>query len=162
MSIKQLWSPQGLLDSRSSPGIGQPHLGHAHFWERAMSRRQFIQTVAGATGAILGSRLWMPALAWADEPSDPNDPKPIPGGFQPPIPGAPFIHVFLPGHGNEPSTITDFKGAVGLANIAGTGTGTNTKTGEKTSLLFDVDMRFMKGTFIALNGRRHRGTFGFI
>jgi len=41
-------------------------------------------------------------------------PRPIPGGID--VGGTTF-HVFLPGAGNEPSTITDFKGLVGLANI---------------------------------------------
>ena len=159
MSIKQLWPPQGHADSRGSPGLRHRHLGHTHFWERAMSRRQFLKGAAGLTSAIAGASLWTPALALAHEPSHPNDPGPIPGGIQTPFG---FFHVFSPGHGNEPSTITDFRGAVGIAMLGGTGTGTNTKTGKETRLLFDVDMRFMKGTYIALNGSRHTHTFGFI
>jgi hypothetical protein len=89
-------------------------------------------------------------------------PRPIPGGVQPFGPGTEVFHVFLPGPGAEPSTITDFHGNVALANVDGTGTGTDTTTGNTTSLLFDVDMRFMQGTFIATDGNTHKGTFTFI
>lgn len=50
---------QALMQSRD----GSPRVGHAHFWQRAMSRGQFSETAAGATGAALTSGLWMPALA---------------------------------------------------------------------------------------------------
>jgi hypothetical protein len=47
---------------------GHRYVGHAHFWERAMlSRRQFMMTAAGATGAVLSSGLWLPAVAHAAE-----------------------------------------------------------------------------------------------
>jgi hypothetical protein len=44
----------------------------------------------------------------------------------------------------------------------GTGTGTNTDTGTTTSLLFDVDMRFMQGVYIGLDGEKHNSTFDLI
>lgn len=135
------------------------YVGHSHFWERAMlSRRQFMMTAAGATGAILSSGLWMPGLALADGAA----PIPIPGGTPILGPGTEVFHVFPPIHGVEPSTIFDFNGFVGLAHMQGTGTGTNTGTGTSTPLLFDVDNRFMKGVYVGVDGKKHHGTFGFI
>ena len=141
---------------------GHRYIGHTHFWERAMlSRRQFIRTSVGATGAVLSSGLWLPAVAHADE-DDHVAPRPIPGGSRILGPGTEVFHVFGPVHGVEPSTIFDFKGFVGVAHIQGTGTGTNTRTGTTSTLLFDVDNRFMKGVYIGVDGEKHTGTFGFI
>ena len=123
-----------------------------------LSRRQFMTAAAGATGVVLGSGFWIPGLALAND----NAPRPIPGGLQPFGPGTEVFHVFLPGHGAEPSTITDFHGFIGIAEIQGTGTGTDTSTGATTSLLFDTDTRFMKGVYIGVDGEKHSGTFGFI
>src|SRR5207249_12276230 len=98
-----------MLTSRAHPQDtgpwrdGHRHQGHAHFWDRAMSRGRFIGTVAGATGAALSARLWLPALAQAAAPSDAT-PKPIPGGFT--FDGTLF-HI-SGGPGAEPSSITDF------------------------------------------------------
>jgi hypothetical protein len=115
-------------------------------------------TAGGAAGAVLTSSLWWPAAAAASEHVE-RAPRPIPGGID--VGGTTF-HVFLPGSGNEPSTITDFKGLVGLANIGGTGTGRDMTTGKTTTLVFDADMRFMKGTFVDNDGHRRHGTFGFV
>jgi hypothetical protein len=155
---KQLRIPQ-----RDSPDIGQSHsghhyVGHTHFWERAMlSRRQFLGTAAGATGIVLGSGLWMPgqALAWGDGAA----PKPIPGGI---VVGGKLFHVFPVAPGIEPSSITDFHGSIGMAQVQGTGTGTHTDTGHQQGLTFDTDMRFMQGVYIGVDGKKHQGTFGFI
>ena len=153
------------IPQRDSPVTGQSHdgynyVGHTHFWERAMmSRRQFVSTAAGATGVVLSSGLWMPAVAQAQASGSQVDPKPIPGGF---TAFGVFIHHFLPGPVNEPSQITDFHGVIGLANLKGTGTGIIKQTGASTPLLFAVDNRFMKGTYIGVDGERHRGTFAFI
>src|SRR5713226_3249352 len=107
-----------------------------------MSRRQFIGAAAGATGAVLGlgSGLVLPRLALAAG----SDPNPIPGGF---VLGGQLFHVFFLGEGNEPSTITDFKGFVGVADVQGTGTGINTRTGFHETLHYDTDVRFMQGTY---------------
>jgi hypothetical protein len=67
------------------------------------------------------------------------------------FPGTPF-HVMFP-DSEEPSSITDFNGFVGATDIQGTGT---------SGLLFDLDMRFMKGVYVGMDGRVHRGTFGFV
>ncbi len=135
---------------------GPRHFGHAHFWERAMmSRRKFIGAAAGTTGAILASGLWMPKLALAAG----SDPNPIPGGI---VVGGQLFHVFLLGEGNEPSTITDFKGSVGVAQVQGTGKAINTRTGFHENLNYDTDVRFMQGIYIGMDGRQYSDTFGFI
>ena len=144
------------------PQGGQRHRGHAHFWERAMSRGVFIKTAAGATGAMVTSGLWMPGLARAAPATDAT-PKPISGRFT--VPGVGTFDVsggIENGVIQEPATITDFKGIVGLAFVQGTGTGTDTATGATTSLLFDSDNRFMVGEYVAVDGHRYRGTFGFV
>ena len=151
------------ISLRDAPIVGQSHnghryVGHTHFWERAMmSRRQFMMTAAGTTGAVLSSGLWMPGVAQAQ--GSRVDPKPIPGGF---TAFGVFIHHFPPGPVNEPSQITDLHGSIGLANLKGTGTGINRDTGAPTPLLFAVDNRFMKGIYIGVDGKKHTGTFGFI
>jgi hypothetical protein len=127
---------------------GRRHVGHTHFWERALSRRQFIQTAAGVTGVVLGSRLWRPTLIQAGS-SDSAEPKPVP-------------KIFLPsdelGMVNEPSSIADFNGFVGQAHVQGTGRDTTTDA----PLLFDADVRFMQGVFIGVDALSRVGTFGFV
>ncbi len=128
-----------------------PFVGHTHFWERAMSRRQFVATSAVATGAALTSGFWLPMLVDAAG----IDPNPIPvGGI-----GGDF-RVFLPGPGNEPSTITDFDGSVGVADLSGTGTAKG--HGPTRTLPFDADVRFMKGRYVGKDGQQHSGTFCFV
>jgi hypothetical protein len=125
----------------------------------AVSRRQFLGT-AGATGVGLGlgSGLLTSAAAVADSGGSAVLPRPIPSGFVTPV--GVFIHHHLPGRGIEASQITDFRGTIGLAQLAGTGTGTLNGTSSK--LNFEIDNRFMQGTYVGVDGRRHRGTFGFI
>jgi len=125
----------------------------------AVSRRQFLGT-AGATGVGLGlgSGLLTSAAAVADSGGSAVLPRPIPSGFVTPV--GVFIHHHLPGRGIEASQITDFKGTIGLAELTGTGTGTLNGTSSK--LNFEIDNRFMQGTYVGVDGRRHRGTFGFI
>ena len=88
-------------------------------------------------------------------------PKHIPGGLRIFGPGTRVFHLCPRGAGNEPITITDFDGVVGIATIKGSGTAENGK-GEKSTRPFDVDMRFMKGRYIGRDGQEHEGTFGFI
>ena len=129
-----------------------PSIGHAHFWERAMSRRQFLATTAAASGAALTSPLWLPTIAEASS----LDPVPIPmnPGF--------FNYRVSGGPGTELSSIFNFRGVTGMATVQGKGTGWDTETGEKTRYSFDSDNRFMQGEYIGVTGRRHRGTFGFV
>ncbi|MGN6176747.1 MAG: twin-arginine translocation signal domain-containing protein [Streptosporangiaceae bacterium] len=125
----------------------------------AVSRRQFLGT-AGATGVGLGlgSGLLTSTVAVAGSGGSAVLPRPIPSGFVTPF--GVFIHHHLPGRGIEASQITDFKGTIGLAQLTGTGTGTLNGTSSK--LNFEIDNRFMQGTYVGVDGRRHRGTFGFI
>jgi hypothetical protein len=150
------------------PGVADPKdavspWGHPHFWQRALSRRQFVRVAGGtaATGLALGSTVLGPGLsrAWAGTSTLP---LPIKGGIQPFGPNTEVFHLFLPGQGNEPSTIRDFNGLVGLANVAGTGTGTKKKSGESKELAFDVDCRFMQGKYVGRDRLVHTGTFGFV
>lgn len=134
------------LQTPTPEGEQQPYVGHAHFWERALSRRQVITTAAAGTAVVLGSGLLAPELALAGRAFVP--PKPIPETI---APGAPF-HILDPGS-EEPSSITDFDGFVGATEIQGTGT---------DGLLFDADMRFMKGKYVGVDGKIHHDTFGFV
>jgi hypothetical protein len=120
--------------------------GHTHFWDRALSRRQVIVSAAAGAAAVVGAELLTPGMVEAE--ASLIAPKPIPETL---MPGLPF-HVLSPGS-EEPSTITDFKGVVGATEIQGTGT---------DGLLFDVDMRFIQGTYIGVNGKIQSGTFGFV
>src|SRR5437762_323465 len=112
----------------------------------SMSRRHFLHAAVGALG-VLGAGFPWATRAWGAG----RDPKPIPGGVPGPS-GKPFIHHYFPGPadatvtpdgppgqsranpGSDPSTITDFDGFIGVAHVQGTGTGTNTDTGETSAL----------------------------
>jgi hypothetical protein len=97
-------------------------------------------------------------------------PTPIPGSNQ--IPFGPLLHVFLPlppavtlpfsgtqlqGLDTEPSIITGYRGFTALAYLAGSATGSD---GRRYHL--EADMRAMEGTYVATDGTRQRGLFGFI
>jgi len=136
------------------------HARHRHFWQSALSRRQFMGTAAGAAGAALTADLWLPLFAEAQGLGG-AAPKPLPGGIQPFGPGTEVFHLNLPAPGMNPSTITDFNGVVAFTEVQGTGTGTDTTTGATTPLLFDVDVRFFDGVYLGADGKSHQGTFGF-
>jgi hypothetical protein len=93
-------------------------------------------------------------------------PTPIPGGLQ--IPGLGLIHVFAPGPPEvtlpfsgtqlqgldvEPSVITNYTGTTAVAFHVGS-------DGARYNL--ETDMRAIQGTYIATDGSRRHGTFGFI
>ena len=147
----------------SPPVPGSRHRGHAHFWQRAFSRRRFIQTGAAAGLFLLGGGRWAPASAAVAG----GTPKPIPGGFVfgPPV-GDELFHNFAPGVfdplNTDPSGIFDFNGHIGYAVVDGTGTGRNHSTHERTRLSFETDLRFMQGTYVAEDGRHRHGTFCLI
>ena len=124
-----------------------------------VSRRRFLGA-AGATGVglSLGSGLLTPVAAMADGGESTVLPRPIPSGFVTPV--GVFIHHHLPARGIEASQITDFRGTIGLAQVTGTGTGM--LNGTSSTLSFEIDNRFMQGTYVGVDGRRHQGTFGFI
>ena len=132
---------------------------------RSVTRRQVIGGMAAATAGIL--LVPSPLAAAAAGPDDDSGnrressvlPRPIPGGVLTPV--GVFIHHFPgPIRGAEESQITDFKGFVGGAHITGAGTGT--VAGVHKRLTFDLDNRFMQGTYVGVDGHRHFGTFGFI
>jgi hypothetical protein len=131
------------------------YVGHTHFWERALTRRQFIGTSALVGGAAVTAPLWSSALAGA---ATMVDPRPIPQTI---FPGAPF-HIELLAANAEPSSITDFKGIVGGVDLIGTGVGTDTATGAETHLFTAIDNRFMQGAYVGVDGKRHQATFGFV
>jgi hypothetical protein len=144
------------------------HVGHAHFWERALTRRQFLGTAAVAGGAAATSPLWIPQLAQAAG----GTPTPIPGGTLLPFQTTPF-HFYFPttnpfspftienGQG-DPSLVFDFKGNVSVAELNGTGTGTDTATDKEMAMFWAADVRTMKGTFVFEGGHTGRGAFAFI
>ena len=134
------------------------HLGHVHWRQQVLSRRNFVGAIAGATGLLATSGLWIPAVAQAPDAS----PKPISGGIQPLGPGTEVFHFNLPAPGVELSMITDFDGTLGVAALTGTGAGTNTTTGATSKLNFDTDMRFMRGNYIGMDGVQHIGAFAFV
>ncbi len=126
--------------------------------ESLLSRRQFVRTAAGAAGVLLGAGL-LPSNALAAR----DDPRPLPGGIHLPfVPEVDIVHFYMPGPLNEVSTITDFNGHIGQAHLIGTGTGIDTDTGEEKDLNFEADMRFMKGEYIGVDGRRRHGAFAFL
>jgi hypothetical protein len=139
--------------------------GHAHFWQRALSRRQVVRTASGL--AIAGLGLGRAGHLLAQEGATAT-PKPIPGGID--LGGGQLIHVYDYSPGWEPSTITDFLGMVGINHLRTEGTVTKgggngglnppTATGDRLSV--DVDMRFMQGTYVGEDGQTHQGTFGFV
>jgi hypothetical protein len=141
-------------------------VGHAHCWERALSRRQLLGTAAGAAGAAATAGLWLPAHAEAAGLPG-SRPNPIPGGtdtpfgrlhFYFPTDGPPGAKTIESGEG-DPSTIGDFNGKVGVAEFPRTGTGTDS-TG--TPMNWGADVRFMTGEYVGLDGRKHRAAFAFV
>ena len=121
------------------------------------TRRQFLRRGAVAVGGVAALGLWQTAGAFG---APRGDARPIPGGFNANfelVPQNPLIHVLPPAMGFEMATITDFNGVVAATEIQGTAQGSN-----GSSFTFDADMRFMQGTYVALDGRVHENTFGFV
>lgn len=136
-----------------------PHL-LSHHARHGLSRRAFIGTMAGTAGTALGAAL-LPGGVLAGKP--PNAaPKPTTNAVVLPPPAPPLtFHFTFFGPGIDPSSITDFNGFVGVADVQGTGTATN-PNGTKETLLFDTDMRFMSGVYVGVDGAVHKGNFGFV
>jgi len=128
-----------------------------HHARHRLSRRAFIGGAAVTTGATLGSGLLWPTAGLATSFSSPP-PKPTPATTD--VNGVDF-HFTVFGPGVDPSSITDFKGFVGVADVRGSGTARN-PDGSVETLLYDTDMRFMKGVYVGQDGATHRGTFGFV
>src|SRR5207253_9867366 len=135
---------------------------HAQLAQRAsragLSRSELVRRGAVVAGGIAGLGLLDAASAFGAQGS--SDPRPIPGGFDAnfnPVPSNPFIHVLPPAVGFEMSTITDFNGVIAAGEIRGTAHGT-----DGSSFTFDADMRFMRGVYVSMDGRRREGSFGFV
>jgi len=136
------------------PGV----LSSSHHARHALSRRALIGgAAAAAAGASLGSGLLWPAAGSAKALSAA---APRPTRAKVTIHGVTF-HLTSFGPGMDPSSITDFKGLIGVADVRGHGTARH-PDGRVEKLLFDTDMRFMKGVYVGLDGKVHRGTFGFV
>ena len=148
------------------------HRGHSHSPGQGLSRRRVLGT-AGAAGALLVSGF--PVRAFGAKPGT-GVPKP-----QPHITNGPFgqsLHFYFPGpvdgsvaptdptgahpDGRDPSTIYDFNGFIGSADLVLSGTGTDLATLATAPYTFHTDMRFMKGVFIDTEGRTQKGSFAFI
>jgi len=128
----------------------------SHHARHALTRRAFIGSMAAAAGAAVGVGL-IPAVVRAGNPSST---APVPTSNTTVIGGKTF-HFTSFGPGIDPSSINDFNGFVGVADVQGTGTGTN-PDGSTETLLFDTDMRFMSGVYVGTDGAVHHGTFGFV
>ena len=128
-----------------------------HAAHRLVSRRAFMGGAAGLTAAALGASVLRAPAAWAKSGSV-VVPKPTTNVLS--LGGLDF-HLTSFGPGMDPSSITDFNGFVGVADVQGTGTGTNAD-GFQEPLLFDTDMRFMDGQFVGVDGKVHQGVFGFV
>jgi hypothetical protein len=149
--------PQFNGDSSGWPGLFNS-LSSSHHASHGLSRRVFLGGAAAATGASLGSGLLWPATGAAAGVSTPPAPKPTTATIT--VSGITF-HVDFFGAGVDPSSITDFNGFVGVADVRGKGTATH-PDGSTETLLFDTDMRFMKGVYVGVDGAVHHGTFGFV
>src|ERR1700687_591335 len=134
----------------------------------SISRRNFIRASAGAagTGLVLSSALPKPLLG-AEEAhrSCPVDPHPLPHTIATPF--ATTIPHFFPGPvegvdpvtGHDPSEIFDFSGVIAQADLLLSGTWTDLNSGDTAPYDFHADMRFMKGQFVAADGKTHKGAF---
>ena len=128
-----------------------------HAAHRLVSRRAFMGGAAGLTATALGASVLRAPAAWAKSGSV-VVPKPTTNVLS--LGGLDF-HLTSFGPGMDPSSITDFNGFVGVADVQGTGTATN-PDGSQHPLLFDTDMRFMDGQFVGVDGKVHQGVFGFV
>jgi len=147
--------------------LNHSHMGHAHFWERAMTRRKFLGSAALAGGAAATAGIWLPELARAAAFAE-ADPAAIPGGTLLPFQPTPF-HFFFPTGGpsgvtvksgqGDPSLITNFDGMVGVADV---GDNMGTEVGTGTRLHWKADVRFMKGTYVGTEGDTRTGAFAFV
>ncbi len=116
-----------------------------------LSRRRLLQraVLAAAAGVLPWPARALRHTAFAGYNG--AEPVPIPGGVR-------NAHFFVPGRGSMVSTINNFSGRVGVADLAGTGSGL-LPDGTAEQLTFRVDNRFMLGDYIGANGQRYGGAF---
>jgi len=137
-----------------------------------LTRRQFLKAGAATAALALGVDLHSPQTAWAARKPSSADPRPIPYGTPFLGPTGPLFHVQPPGYPipgldtnpatNNPATITDFNGAVGLMYVGGQGQHHDLVTDQTMAVYWEVDMRFMVGEYVAKDGQHRHGTFGLI
>src|SRR6516165_709814 len=108
------------LDASVIPSAARSAPGH-HATHRLVSRRAFMGGAAGLTATALGASVFRAPAAWAKSASL-AVPKPTTSVFS--LGGQDF-HLSFFGHGVDPSSITDFNGFVGVADVQGTGTASN-------------------------------------
>lgn len=131
------------------------------------SRRNVMKgaLVAGAAAVASGPLFASPAAAAARSGGGGGgsaEPRPIPFTAHPMV-GNIDIHSFPPMRGLEHLDITDFKGVVGVASTAGTGTNINLRTGEREEgLPYHTDLRFFAGSYVGMDGELHEQTFAHI
>jgi hypothetical protein len=96
----------------------------------------------------------------APKPRD-TEPRPIPGGDFIPfgvihqyVPGPIGVHPLTEGVDVEPNGLTDFRGFIAMAFVAGTATDA---AGIEYHL--ESDIRVYQGEYVSLDGTHHRGTF---
>jgi hypothetical protein len=124
-----------------------------HLDSAALTRRRLLGGFVGSVASCLVCVGLPRGIARAAQlpPEDPAAPKPIPGGIR-------NTHHFLPGRGAKVSTIDDFDGVVGIAHLAGSGTGT-LADGATVPLTYLIDNRFMVGEYLGVDGAHRSGTF---
>jgi hypothetical protein len=150
--------PDATLSQRPAlQRAARAHALHCPFQSTGVSRRHFLQSTAGlaAFAATLGSSRTVEAQGIGLV-------VPIPSTLE--IFGEQF-HVLAPpitAVDDDPSTVFNFEGSVGLAFISGTAHRTNRKTGESQTMPYMFnDMRFMQGRFVGRDGHARNGTFAF-
>jgi hypothetical protein len=134
-----------------------------HHTQHRLSRRGFMGGAAAMTAGLLGTGMLSPARAFGAGQAlrgkgNTSAPKPTTNISS--LNGVDF-HLTFFGPGLDPSSITDFNGFVGVADVQGTGLATK-PDGSTETLLFDTDMRFMSGVYVGQDGAVHKGAFGFV
>ena len=127
---------------------------------RRFTRSTFLRGGVALLGAVAVEGAWPAGAADAHERGRDPSPRPIPGGFDANfnvVSHDPLAHAFFPVVGLDLSTITDFNGDVGGAEVQGTAHGSDGST-----WWFDADMRFMQGHYVAMDGRLRERSFAFI
>ncbi len=149
----------------------------SQYLRRGVSRRNLVHGSLAA-GAVFGSGLWTPARADDDEDEGGRCGQPLPIRYSHPGPFGSTVHAYFPGpidgslaatdgtgthpEGRDPSTITNFRGVVGVVDLTFSGTAMDTNTGAKADYMFHTDSRFMKGQFIGSDEKLHSGAFACI
>lgn len=132
----------------------------------AIGRRDVLRYGAVAGAAVAVGSVGVAAPAQAGERQVLPPPTPIQGGLTPEwhvfAPGPadvtlPFSMFALQGLDVEPSVFTDYAGFSAVAFHAGSAIGSD---GKRYDL--ETDMRAYRGRYVAADGTRRRGAFGFV